>query len=554
MAIEYKFDKDPKASFIGFEMVDSDMRASNEELYRNEFDPAHYPFYNIYKGDTSYLVKLNIAGYKQDELAVSVDKDIMTVTGKRVATKIDMELVFDGINEPDDFSRSFRLADNLTIDTISYHNGTMIIKLKINFVAEREGEYGSSFKTGDAPKKKVIEPVIVAPIVEPVVIAPVIEEPKVEIPVEVAPIAVVEEPKIEVTPAPVVEAPKVEEPKPVEIVGPAEVVVEAPKVEEPVAVVEVPVAVVEPVVEPVVETPVAVEEPKPVEIVGPAVIEEPKVEVPVAVVEPVVETPKVEEPKPVETPVVEVTPIVVEPEPIIVDDDKADKPTVEVTAIDPMPQIVSVETAVPSYTTSDVAVVLTDATLEVKDGVELISVPTKEGSSDVVVAVTPEVKAELVEAKVDIADVVSQAIEKADIAPELPPVVAEPVKDETVVVTVEETKKEIEVTVPETISQVMEVTVDVSNPTKPEVVLTDSSASIDPTAKIEAVVTPEGQSDAVITVAPDVAAVLEANKIDIVPLVEDALKKVDVDVSTVVETKVEPDAPSIVGPTEIAPN
>jgi HSP20 family molecular chaperone IbpA len=186
MSIEYQFTKSPVPVFIGFEGIDSDLRASNEELYRADFDPSHYPFYTISKDKTHYKLDIHISGFKQDHLDILVEGDILSVLGTRTVDQ-SMAVVFDGMNQPGDFVRRFRLADNLTIDKITYVDGVLSILVEIMFVNEREGEYEVGFGPGDMPKKKS-EPVIEsAPVSEQVILPVVVSVAEaVDVPVETA--------------------------------------------------------------------------------------------------------------------------------------------------------------------------------------------------------------------------------------------------------------------------------------------------------------------------------------------------------------------------------
>src|SRR5688572_2839228 len=139
MTIEHKFEKDPVPVFIGYEGVDADLRAANEELYRAEFDPSHFPFYIVSKNKYCYKIEVHVPGYKQDELDLRIDGDIMSVVGKRVLAPTDMEVVYDGVKQPVEFNRHFRLADNLVIQKIYYGCGVLTVLLKVMFVNEREG-------------------------------------------------------------------------------------------------------------------------------------------------------------------------------------------------------------------------------------------------------------------------------------------------------------------------------------------------------------------------------------------------------------------------------
>lgn len=218
-----------------------------------------------------------------------------------------------------------------------------------------------------------------------------------------------------------------------------------------------------------------------------------------------------------------------EPATILVNDMVEDKPTVEVTlAAEEAPQIVEVK--LDEAPSSDApAIVVEDASYEVvSDTAEFVVVPTEEGKSDVVVAVEPEVKAELEAANVDIVDTVKTALEVNDAVPELP---TETVTAPTVTVEVGSEESTVEVEVPETLSQVVELTA----PAEGELAIEDTSAEISETAEVLPIVTPEGQPDIVVAVEPEVKAAVEAEGLDVVEVVEAAVEESSAVVETVVE-------------------
>jgi HSP20 family molecular chaperone IbpA len=240
MSIQYTFDKDPTPIFIGYADVDHDLQAVNQELYQQEFDPGHWPFFKITRNPRAIRIDLHVASYKQNELDVAVDSEgVLTITGTRVMVDTDMSVVFDGIVQPDSFKRQFRLADNIVIDSVGYADGCLTIMTKVMFL-DRAGDYGANFKPGDTP----VQPEPPAPpVVEP--------EPVVEPVPEPTP-----EPVVEPTPEPVVEPAPEPAPAPEPVVEPAPTPEPTPE----------PAPVVEPVVEPapVVEpTPEPTPEPAP---------------------------------------------------------------------------------------------------------------------------------------------------------------------------------------------------------------------------------------------------------------------------------------------------
>lgn len=220
-----------------------------------------------------------------------------------------------------------------------------------------------------------------------------------------------------------------------------------------------------------------------------------------------------------------------EPATILVNDAVEDKPTVEVTlAAEGSPQIVEVKKD-ETPTSEDIpAIVVEDATYEVSDNVETEVVKTEEGKSDVVVAIDPEVKKELEDAGVDIAEVVSEALETNDAVPELP-AVEEGDKVE-LTITDEKDEPKLEMVIPETISQVVEAKVIDDTGETPVIELADTSENIDPEAEVVPVVTAEGQDDAMVVVPPETKEVLDNAEVSVEKDISDALVEANVAVET----------------------
>ncbi len=250
MAQDYHFDKDPTPIFVGFQEVDHDLQGAAAELSQPEFDPGVFPFYKIYKDAAHYRIDLHCASYKQHELDVQVDDDgVMSITGNRVPFA-GMDTVFDGISQPDSFKRNFRLADNLTIDTVGYADGCLSVLMKIQFL-DRKGDYSADFKEGDtpvveappAPDAPVAPPAPVAvdpePVVEPAPVPAPAPAPEPDPVAPAAPVTDPQPPAVAPTEAPVDPAPVA---PPADVVPAADVVAPdapAPAVDVPA---EAPVA------------------------------------------------------------------------------------------------------------------------------------------------------------------------------------------------------------------------------------------------------------------------------------------------------------------------
>lgn len=129
------------------------MRAANEELYRDTFDPEKFPLHNIWKDGTNFIVDLHTPGFTKDELDIAIENDIMTVTGNK-ASAVQYDSVYTGVVVPTLFTKSFRLADNILLDTVDYVDGILRIKLQKMVVEARQGKYHVGHKHGEAPEKK----------------------------------------------------------------------------------------------------------------------------------------------------------------------------------------------------------------------------------------------------------------------------------------------------------------------------------------------------------------------------------------------------------------
>jgi hypothetical protein len=223
-----------------------------------------------------------------------------------------------------------------------------------------------------------------------------------------------------------------------------------------------------------------------------------------------------------------------EPATLVLNEKSEELPTVEVTlAAEDAPQIVEVKMDEAASNTEIPAIVVEDATLEVKsDTAELTVAPTEDGKSDVIVAVEPEVKAELEAAGVVVEEVVAEALEVNDAVPELP--------EETTVAPATEVEITVDsgatetVEVPEVVSQILTVEKEGD-----KLVVADTSDEVAPEAVIEAVVTPDGLPDVVVVADPVVEAELAKDDTTSKEVVEKAIEEAKPMVETVVDAPVE---------------
>lgn len=93
---------------------------------------ATYPPYNIIKeGEDSYKIEVAVAGFREDELDVTVEDNTLTVTGlqEREEPVDGPTYLHKGISART-FSRPFTLGEHVKVKNASVENGVLIISLE----------------------------------------------------------------------------------------------------------------------------------------------------------------------------------------------------------------------------------------------------------------------------------------------------------------------------------------------------------------------------------------------------------------------------------------
>ena len=114
---------------IGFDnMFDELMRVSAQQGNTN------YPPYNIVQvNDDEYTISVAVAGFAQENLAVTKDKKVLVIEGKHTMGDLvdeeDIKYLHKGISERS-FRREFQLADHVEITGAHLELGILSVYLK----------------------------------------------------------------------------------------------------------------------------------------------------------------------------------------------------------------------------------------------------------------------------------------------------------------------------------------------------------------------------------------------------------------------------------------
>ena len=103
-----------------------------------QFDPhqpSKYPPHNIIKSDNNYILEFALAGWKESEITVELEKNILKVTGKKdddapFKDSKEQEFVHKGIANRS-FQSQFTIGDNIKIVDGNLKNGVLTINMDI---------------------------------------------------------------------------------------------------------------------------------------------------------------------------------------------------------------------------------------------------------------------------------------------------------------------------------------------------------------------------------------------------------------------------------------
>jgi molecular chaperone IbpA len=93
-------------------------------------DSSNYPPYNIIRvSDDSYKIELALAGFRENEINVTVRDSVLTVTAEKSSSEESVDYLYKGIGYRS-FSRPFNLTDYVEVVEAKFSNGILTIVLE----------------------------------------------------------------------------------------------------------------------------------------------------------------------------------------------------------------------------------------------------------------------------------------------------------------------------------------------------------------------------------------------------------------------------------------
>ena len=112
-------------SFLGFD------RTFNRMVDMLDHEEVNYPPYNLIKKDETHLaIEVALSGFKQDEITVSLDANVLRISGDKTETKKPegYTYVFQGIGARR-FIREFTIAETMEVESASFEDGILTVNI-----------------------------------------------------------------------------------------------------------------------------------------------------------------------------------------------------------------------------------------------------------------------------------------------------------------------------------------------------------------------------------------------------------------------------------------
>ena len=112
-------------STVGFDRLENML----ESAVQNNQPASSYPPYDIEMlEENSYVIRLALAGFDESEIEITVEKGVLTISGKKATEEQSVRYLYKGIANRS-FERKFQLADYVEVRSAKFENGLLAIEL-----------------------------------------------------------------------------------------------------------------------------------------------------------------------------------------------------------------------------------------------------------------------------------------------------------------------------------------------------------------------------------------------------------------------------------------
>jgi|TARA_B110000977_G_scaffold53068_1_gene72101 molecular chaperone IbpA len=122
----------PRDTFLGFDQLFNTLTEINPDVARG----SGYPPYNVIKKDDGhFLIEIAVAGFSKNDIDLTLEGGVLTVTGNKKTGTDKREYTHRGISARG-FERAFTLADTIKVIGADIVDGLLVIILENNIPEE----------------------------------------------------------------------------------------------------------------------------------------------------------------------------------------------------------------------------------------------------------------------------------------------------------------------------------------------------------------------------------------------------------------------------------
>ena len=135
----------PRDTFLGFDQLFNNLAEMNVESARG----VGYPPYNVIKRDDGhFLIEIAVAGFKKEDIDLTLEKSVLTITGKHKGAANTRDYAHRGISQRA-FERSFTLSETIKVVGADIVDGLLVVILENDIPEEDKPQ---TINLGDIPK------------------------------------------------------------------------------------------------------------------------------------------------------------------------------------------------------------------------------------------------------------------------------------------------------------------------------------------------------------------------------------------------------------------
>ena len=135
----------PRDTFLGFDSLFNTLQ--NTQIH--DARGAGYPPYNVIKRDDGhFLIEIAVAGFSKEDIDLTLEKGVLTISGKKQSGTDTREYAHRGISQRA-FERSFTIAETIKVVGADIVDGMLVVILENDIPEEDKPQ---TINLGDLPK------------------------------------------------------------------------------------------------------------------------------------------------------------------------------------------------------------------------------------------------------------------------------------------------------------------------------------------------------------------------------------------------------------------